>query len=107
MLQWDEQRGCLVRNPRSTIDAATEWTWRRAHLVNPGSHWNGSFWEAHPRRAPAVLRAGQAGACAGALTRHAPLQEHPSRLQPLYVVVCHRRVPVQSANSPFKNSQID
>lgn len=51
MLQWDEQRGCLIRNPRSAIDAATESIWRRAHLVNPGGHWNGSLWEAHPRRA--------------------------------------------------------
>jgi hypothetical protein len=66
MLRWDEQRGCLVRNPRSTIDAATEWVWRRFHLVNPGGHWNGSFWEAHPDELRACcarvgLPLGQAG----------------------------------------------
>lgn len=48
------------------------------------------------RRAPAVLRAGQAGERARTLAGHAPLQEHPSLLQPSYAVVLHRRVPVQS-----------
>ena len=40
----------------------------------------------------------QAGERAGTLAGHSPLQEHPSRLQPLYAVVRHRRVPVQSIN---------